>query len=153
MASINKVTLIGRLGRDPEMRYTTDGTPVATFSLATSETWKDKNGEKQEKTEWHNIVAWRKLGEIAGEYLKKGKEVYLEGKIQSREYTDKEGIKRRVYEIIATEMKMLGSNGNGNGGHQVSSGKGAETTYPKTNKKTAMDDDFIPEIDDDDIPL
>jgi len=108
MASVNKVTLIGRLGRDPEMRYTTDGTPVATFSLATSETWKDKNGEKQEKTEWHNIVVWRRLGEIAGEYLKKGREVYLEGKIQSREYTDKEGVKRRAYEIVATEMKMLG---------------------------------------------
>jgi len=150
MASINKVTLIGRLGRDPEMRYTTDGTPVATFSLATSETWKDKNGEKQEKTEWHNIVAWRKLGEIAGEYLKKGKEVYLEGKIQSREYTDKEGIKRRAYEIVATEMKMLGSNGNGSG--QAQNGNAAAPQKP-SNRKPAMDDDFIPEIDDDDIPL
>jgi len=150
MASINKVTLIGRLGRDPEMRYTTDGTPVATFSLATSETWKDKNGEKQEKTEWHNIVAWRKLGEIAGEYLKKGKEVYLEGKIQSREYTDKEGIKRRAYEIVATEMKMLGSNGNGSG--QAQNGNSVAPQKP-SNRKPAMDNDFIPEIDVDDIPL
>ena len=149
MASVNKVTLIGRLGRDPEMRYTTDGTPVATFSLATSETWKDKNGEKQEKTEWHNIVVWRRLGEIAGEYLKKGREVYLEGKIQSREYTDKEGVKRRAYEIVATEMKMLGGNGNG----QAQNGNAAVASQKTANRKPAMDDDFIPEIEDDDIPL
>ena len=119
------------------------------FSLATSETWKDKNGEKQEKTEWHNIVVWRRLGEIAGEYLKKGREVYLEGKIQSREYTDKEGVKRRAYEIVATEMKMLGGNGNG----QAQNGNAAVASPKTANRKPAMDDDFIPEIEDDDIPL
>ncbi len=108
---LNKVILIGRLGADPEMRYTADGTPVATFRIATTETWKNKDGTRAEQTEWHRIVAWRKLGEIAGEYLKKGKLVYIEGKIQSREYEGRDGVKRRTFEIVASGMQMLDGRG------------------------------------------
>ena len=107
--SVNKVILVGRLGRDPEVRYLPNGEAVANFGLATSENWKDRNGEKQERTEWHNIVMYRKLAEIAGQYLKKGAQVYITGRIQSRKYTDKDGIERTAYEIIGNELKMLGS--------------------------------------------
>ena len=110
--SLNKVHLIGRLGRDPEVRYMPNGDAVCNFSLATSEKFTDKSGNKAEKTEWHNIVIYRKLAEIAGQYLKKGSQVYLEGKIQSRKYTDKNGVERTAYEIVCHEMKMLGGNGN-----------------------------------------
>lgn len=106
--SLNKVTLIGRLGRDPEVRYMPNGDAVCNFSLATSEKFTDKSGNKAEKTEWHNIIIYRKLAEIAGQYLKKGSQVYLEGKIQSRKYTDKNGVERTAYEIVCYEMKMLG---------------------------------------------
>ena len=106
--SLNKVILIGRLGRDPEVRYMPDGNAVANFSLATSEKWKDKSGQQQEHTEWHHITMYRRLAEIARQYLKKGGLVYIEGKIQSRKYTGKDGIERTAYEIIANEMKMLG---------------------------------------------
>lgn len=110
MAGINKVILIGRLGRDPEVRYTPDGTAVANFSIATSEEWKDREtGEKKERTEWHRIVAWRKLGEICGEYLSKGRQVYIEGRLQTRDWQDQEGNKRWTTEIIARDMQMLGS--------------------------------------------
>ena len=108
--SLNKVHLIGRLGRDPEVRYMPNGDAVCNFSLATSEKFTDKSGNKAEKTEWHNIVIYRKLAEIAGQYLKKGSQVYLEGKIQSRKYTDKNGVERTAYEIVCHEMKMLGGN-------------------------------------------
>lgn len=107
---LNKVILIGRLGRDPEVRYMPNGEAVCNFSVATSESWKDSNGQKQERSEWHNVTMYRKLAEIAGEYLKKGSQVYLEGKIKSRKYTDKNGVERTAYEIIANEMKMLGGN-------------------------------------------
>jgi len=109
MSSLNKVLLIGRLGKDPETRYTPDGAPVASFSLATSENWTDKSGTRQERTEWHNIVAWNKLADICKQFLAKGRQVYIEGRIQTREYTDREGIKRRITEIIASQMVMLGS--------------------------------------------
>ena len=109
---LNKVTLIGHLGRDPETRYMTNGDAVCNFSVATNESWKDKNGQKQERTEFHNIVLYRRLAEIAGQYLKKGSLIYLEGKIQSRKYTDKQGIERTAYEIIGDEMKMLGGRDN-----------------------------------------
>jgi single-strand DNA-binding protein len=109
MAGINKVILIGRLGRDPEVRYTPDGTAVANFSIATSEEWKDREtGEKKERTEWHRIVAWRKLGEICGEYLSKGRQVYVEGRLQTREWEDQDGKKRWTTEIVARDMQMLG---------------------------------------------
>jgi single-strand DNA-binding protein len=109
--SVNKVILVGRLGRDPELKYTPSGAPVAKFSLATDESFKDKTGEKQERTEWHNIVAWNKLAEICGEYLTKGKLVFIEGSIRSRQWQDQSGNKRTSYEIIANQMHMLGSKG------------------------------------------
>ena len=108
MAGINKVILVGRLGRDPEVRYTPSGATVANFSIATSDEWKDKEtGQKQEKTEWHRIVAWRRLGEICGEYLRKGKQVYIEGKLQTRSWEDRDGNKRYTTEIVAQTMQML----------------------------------------------
>ena len=109
MASVNKVILIGNLGRDPEVRYTPSGTAVANFTLATTEVWTNKDGEKQSHTEWHRIVAWRRLGEICGEYLSKGKQVYIEGRIRTNEWEDQEGNKRRTTEIEAQNMQMLGS--------------------------------------------
>lgn len=110
MAGVNKVMLIGRLGKDPEVRYTSDGTTVANFTMATSEEWKDKNtGEKQERTEWHKIVAWRRLGEICGEYLRKGSQIYIEGKLQTRSWEDRDGNKRYTTEIVANTMQMLDS--------------------------------------------
>ena len=115
MASLNKVILIGNLGRDPETRYLPNGDAVANISVATTETWKDKSGEKQEKTEWHRVTLYRRLGEIAGEYLKKGSAVYIEGRIEYREY-EKDGVKRYSTDIIASEMKMLGSRSGAGGG-------------------------------------
>lgn len=109
MASLNKVILIGNLGKDPEVRYTPNGTAVANFSMATTDNWTGKDGEKQSRTEWHRIVAWGRLGEICGEYLSKGKQVYIEGSIQTREWEDQEGHKRQTTEIKATQMQMLGS--------------------------------------------
>lgn len=111
--SLNKVILIGRLGRDPECRYLPNGDAVCNFSVATSESWKDQSGQKKERTEWHNITMYRKLAEIAAQYLQKGSLVYLEGKIQSRKYTGKDGIERTAFEIIASEMKMLDSKASG----------------------------------------
>src|SRR5574340_280924 len=108
MSSVNKVIILGRLGKDPETRYMTNGEAVTNFSIATSETWKDKSGEKQEKVEWHNITAYRKLGEIIGEYVKKGSLIYIEGKLQTRKWQDKDGKDRYTTEIIADHMQMLG---------------------------------------------
>lgn len=109
MASVNKVIIVGRLGRDPESRAMANGDAVCNIAVATSESWKDKNsGEKKELTEWHRVTLYRKLGEIAGQYLKKGSEVYIEGKLQTRKWTDKDGVERFTTEIIADEMKMLG---------------------------------------------
>lgn len=110
---VNKVVLIGRLGKDPEVRYTPEGTMVTNFNLATDEQWKDKNGEKIQRTEWHKIVAWGKLAEICGNYLVKGKLVFVEGRIQTRSWEDKEGVKRYTTEIIALNMQMLDSKGQG----------------------------------------
>ena len=122
MAGINKVIIVGHLGKDPEVRYTPSGSAVANFSVATSETWKDKTtGEKKERTEWHRIVAWDKLGEICGEYLSKGRQVYVEGRLQTRSYDDKEGVKRYTTEIIATDVQFLGPKDSG-GGRPSSSG-------------------------------
>jgi len=107
--SVNKVTLIGWLGQDPELRHTADGTSVCNLSIATSETWKDQKGNEQKRTEWHRVVFWRRLAEIASQYLKKGSQVYVEGKIQSREYEDttNPGTKRKAYEVIAHDLRML----------------------------------------------
>ena len=109
MASVNKVILIGNLGRDPEVRYTPSGTAVANFSLATTENWTNRDGQKESRTEWHRIVAWGRLGEICGEYLSKGSQVYIEGSIQTNEWEDQEGNKRKTSEIRAWRMQMLGS--------------------------------------------
>jgi len=109
--SVNKVMLVGRLGRDPETRYTGGGQAVANFSVATDETYKDRNGEKQKRTEWHKIVVWGKQAEIAQQYLKKGSLVFIEGRIQSREWQDKEGQKRTSFEIVANNFRMLGGRG------------------------------------------
>lgn len=109
MAGINKAIIIGRLGSDPEVRYTPSGAAVANFNIATSEEWKDKDtGEKKERTEWHRIVAWNRLGEICGEYLSKGRQVYIEGRIQTRSWDDRDGNKRYTTEIVATDVQFLG---------------------------------------------
>jgi single-strand DNA-binding protein len=111
--SVNKVILVGRLGRDPETRFTGGGQAVANFSLATDETYKDKNGERQKRTEWHKITVWGKQAEIAQQYLKKGSLVYVEGRIQTREWQDKEGQKRTSYDIVANNFRMLGGRADG----------------------------------------
>ena len=111
MASVNKAILIGNLGADPELRYTPGGQAVASFSMATTERFKNKDGEQQERTEWHNIVCWRRTAEIANEYLKKGSPVYIEGRIQYRSYEDKDGIKRYRTDIVAQRLQLLGARG------------------------------------------
>jgi single-strand DNA-binding protein len=141
MAGINKVIILGRLGSDPEVRYTPSGSAVANFSVATSVEWKDKSsGEKKEKTEWHRIVAWEKLGELCGEYLAKGRQVYIEGRLQTRSYDDKEGIKRYITEIVASDVQFLGSR------------ETAESARP-SNAAPGRDSGGGPGPADDDIPF
>jgi len=119
MAGVNKVIIVGNLGNDPEVRYSQSGAAIANISVATSDSWKDKNtGEKQERTEWHRIVMFNRLGEIAGEYLKKGSKVYIEGKLQTRKWQDQQGQDRYSTEIVADQMQMLDSRGGGMGGGQ-----------------------------------
>jgi single-strand DNA-binding protein len=142
MAGLNKVILIGNLGRDPEVRYTPGGLAIANFSIATSDNWSNKNGEKETRTEWHRIVAFGKLGEICGEYLSRGKQVYIEGRLQTREWEDKEGIKRYTTEIIASQMLMLGSKDS------------ADTARGSVNmQKPDMPEPSFPNTPDDDIPF
>lgn len=119
---INKAILIGNLGADPEIRYTQSGTPVATFNIATTRRWKDKEGQQQEETEWHRIVAWTRLAEICGEYLNKGSRVYIEGRLQTRKWQDQNGNDRYTTEIVAQEMKMLTPRGESGGGGYGSGG-------------------------------
>lgn len=116
MRGVNKVILIGNLGRDPEIRYTRDGTAVANLNLATSDSWNDAQGQRQERTEWHRVVAWGKLAEIAKEYLGKGRQVYIEGRLQTRSWEDKEGNKKYTTEVKADQMVMLGGRGGEGGG-------------------------------------
>src|SRR5687768_14804676 len=113
---VNKAILIGNLGADPEVRFTPSGQPVANFRIATSESWNDKNGQKQERTEWHRIVVWGKLAELCGEYLKKGRQCYVEGRLQTREWTDKEGKKNYATEVVAQSVTFLGGRDGGGGG-------------------------------------
>lgn len=115
MSSVNKVILIGRLGKDPELKSTPSGAQVCKFSVATDETWKDKSGQQQKKTEWHNIVAWNKLAEICGQYLTKGKQVYVEGKLETKDWESKSGEKHYSTQVVARDIKFLGSRENGNG--------------------------------------
>ena len=152
---VNKVILIGNLGRDPEVRYSPSGSAVANVTLATSESWKDKNsGEKQEKTEWHRVVFFGRLAEIAGDYLKKGSQVFVEGRLQTRKWQDKEGKDRYTTEIVANEMQMLGSRGGAgvpNDSFNQDQPAAAENSAPAGAKKAgsaAVAGDF-----DDDIPF
>jgi len=160
MASVNKVILIGNLGRDPETRYTTGGDAVTNLRLATTETWKDKSGEKQEKTEWHTVVLFGRQAEIAGEYLKKGRSVYIEGRLQTRKYTDKEGVEKYSTEVVGDRMQLLGSRDGASGGdaefsggggagarRESGSGGGSSSAKPSSAPKKNVDD-F-----DDDIPF
>ena len=116
MASVNKVILLGNLGRDPETRYTTGGDAVTNLNIATSEQWKDKNGEKQERTEWHRVVLFGRQAEVAGEYLKKGRSVYIEGRLQTRKYTDKDGVEKYSTEIVGDRMQLIGGSRDSTGG-------------------------------------
>ena len=153
MASVNKVILVGNLGRDPETRYMPDGGAVTNVSIATTDTWKDKNGEKQEKTEWHRVAFFGKLAEIAGEYLRKGSQVYVEGRLQTRKWQDKDGQDKYSTEIIADRMQMLGSR-QGMGGGDRDSGSEREPASRAAPKAAAAKspatkfDDF-----EDDIPF
>jgi single-strand DNA-binding protein len=133
MAGVNKVILLGRLGADPEIRYTSNGTAVANFRIATSERWTAQNGEKEERTEWHRIVAFGKLGEICGEYLAKGKQVYIEGRLQTRTWEDRDKNQRTTTEIIAATMQMLGS---------AAGGKTPDKEDPSYAEEPAKDDDI-----------
>src|SRR5713226_6197118 len=160
--SVNKVILVGRLGRDPETRFTGGGQAVANFSMATDESYKDKNGERQKRTEWHKIVVWSKLAEIAQQYLKKGSLLYLEGRLQTREWQDKEGQKRTTTEIVATNFRMLGGRAEGGaaGGGAGASGGGARSG-DEFEHAAPSDDSYGggsgshsgPEISDEDIPF
>ena len=123
-ASVNKVILLGNLGRDPETRYTTGGDAVTNLNIATSEQWKDKSGEKQERTEWHRVVLFGRQAEIAGEYLKKGRSVYIEGRLQTRKYTDKDGVEKYSTEIVADRMQLIGGAREGGGGDDEMPGGG-----------------------------
>lgn len=156
MASVNKVILIGNLGRDPETRYMPSGDAITNITLATTDNWKDKNGEKQERTEWHRVAFFGKLAEIAGEYLKKGSQVYVEGRLQTRKWQDKDGQDRYTTEIVADRMQMLGGRGGGNsfevmdneGGGGRSSGSRPSSGGSAPAKKGGDFDDF-----EDDIPF
>lgn len=131
MASVNKVILIGNLGRDPEVRYAPSGSAICNVTIATSRSWKDKtSGERQEETEWHRVVFYDRLAEIAGEYLKKGKSVYIEGRLKTRKWTDKEGVEKYTTEIIAQEMTMLGGREGGGGGGGDDMGEGGGMSRP-----------------------
>ena len=113
MSSVNKVTLLGRLGADPEIRYTQSGQPVGSLRVATSENWNDRDGNRQQRTEWHNITVWGKQAETCGQYLAKGRQVYIEGRLQSREYTDRDNVQRRGWEIVASKVVFIGGRRDG----------------------------------------
>jgi single-strand DNA-binding protein len=148
MASINRVILVGNLGKDPEIRHTEGGVTIARFPIATSETYKDKTGNKVERTEWHNIVAWRGLAEVAEKYLKKGQSVYIEGRIRSNNYQDKEGVQRYSIEIVADNMTMLGG-GRGEGNGQGSQSHPESAPYSSGNaSKPEMSATYDSEPDD-----
>jgi single-strand DNA-binding protein len=142
--SLNKVMLIGNLGKDPELRFTPQGRAVARFSLATSESWTDQQGQKQDRTEWHNVVVWGKQAETCGQYLSKGRQVYIEGSVRSRQYDDKEGQKRYITEVIAQRVQFLGGGrGEGGGGRGAGPGGGSG----------GGDDAPPPTAEDDDVPF
>jgi single-strand DNA-binding protein len=153
MASVNKVTLLGNLGRDPEVRYLPSGDPVANFSLATTETWKDKSGQKQEKTEWHSVEVFGKLAEIVRDYCTKGKQVYLEGSISYQEWTDKDGVKKTRAKIKLSgpraQLVLLGGRGEGGGARPEGGGGRGPSSEARESGPPA--DDF--QVSDDDVPF
>jgi single-strand DNA-binding protein len=156
--SVNKVILVGRLGRDPETRYTGGGQAVANFSVATDETYKDRNGEKQKRTEWHKIVVWGKQAEIAQQYLKKGSLIFIEGRIQSREWQDKEGQKRTSFEIVASNFRMLGGRSDAaaagaSGGRSSADDVESHAAAPAEDAYGGSQAPGGPEISDEDIPF
>ena len=161
MASVNKVILVGNLGRDPETRYTTSGDAVTNIRLATTDTWKDKNGEKQERTEWHNIVFYGRQAEIAGEYLKKGRQIYVEGRLQTRSWDDKDGNKRYMTEIRGDRIVLLSGGGGRSGAGVGSYGGGARSQAGPSAVGSTGDDPTAPvppdgpsePLTDDDIPF
>jgi single-strand DNA-binding protein len=145
MAGVNKVILIGNLGSDPQVRYTPGGQAVANFNIATSERFNNKAGEKEERTEWHRIVAWGKLAEICQQYLKKGKQVYIEGRLQTRQWEDQQGQKRQTTEIVAQNMQMLGRAGEGGpagGGGDFASSQDFPSAEPAPQGASTTDDDL-----------
>jgi single-strand DNA-binding protein len=151
--SVNKVILIGNLGKDPEVKYTPSGTPVAKLTLATNERFKDKGGEWQDRTEWHNVVVWQRLAEIAGEYLKKGSKVYIEGRLQTRSWDDKQtNQKKYMTEVVAQDLVLLGGRGEGGGGEEgggrsrgaAASGFDQRAAEPEPVNSTPISDEDIP---------
>ena len=155
--SVNKVILIGRLGRDPETRYMPNGDAITNFSLATDEQWRDRNGERQTRTEWHNVSLYGKLGEIANQYLRKGSQVFVEGKIQSRKYTGNDGIERTAYNIIGNEMRMLGDRNDGfdSGNNNAAPPTSSNLPPAAPRRQPPQQTPTTPTIDDidDDIPF
>lgn len=150
MASVNKVILIGNLGKDPELKYLPSGRAVAEFSIATSENWKDKDGNRQEKTEWHNIVLWGRTAEVAKEYLSKGSSVYIEGRLQTRSWDDKDGKKQYKTEIVGDRMQMLGSRRDASSSGPADQGQPQEALAPGA---SGPDSQNGPSSSDDDLPF
>jgi len=146
MASVNKAILIGNLGKDPELRYTPSGQAVASFPLATTERYKDKDGNWQERTDWHNIVVWGRQGETAKEYLTKGRSAYIEGRIQTRSYDDRDGNKKWITEIVANRVQFLGGRGEGAGGGRAETAKGEPAPEAESIPEplVAQEDDDLP---------
>lgn len=149
MAGVNKVIIIGRLGKDPEVRYTPNGQAVANFTVATSENWTDKtSGQKQEKTEWHRIVVWGRLAELCRDYLRKGRQVYIDGRLQTRSWDDKDGVKKYTTEIIANGVQFLGTSPD----KVESTGEGVDFVAPETTTPN-FDNNITTHINDDEIPF
>nr|DAX77117.1 MAG TPA: Single strand binding protein [Caudoviricetes sp.] len=155
MAGVNLVIILGNLGNDPEVRYMPNGEPVANISIATSETWNDKNtGEKREKTEWHRVVAYRRTAEIIGQYTRKGSKLYVEGKLQTRKWTDNNGVDRYTTEIIADSVQLLDSRGDGNRGHDDHSSRGGQGhQQPQQNNAPQYNPPAQDDFDDPTIPF
>ena len=150
MGSVNKVILVGNLGRDAELRYTPGGAAVATLNMATTEVWNDKSGQKQEKTEWHRVVLWGKSAETLSEYLTKGKQIYVEGRLQTRQWDDKDGNKRYTTEIRGDRVMLLSGGGGGMGPRAQSRGAGAAASSGDQNEPMG---EPVTELTDDDIPF
>lgn len=158
MSGFSQTQIIGNLGKDPELRYAPSGDPVATFSVAVNKTWKDDKGDKHEKVQWYNVACWGKLGEICGQYLKKGKQVFLQGEMESREYTDKEGVKRAFWELKAHKMVMLGGRDDDDGSGYSRAPAGATSRPPAQSQRpaaggTTQSPAGEAEFNEDDIPF